>query len=219
MKHNTSTRTGVLSIDESGVPDDSAAVEPSDETEGLHLPTEADLGRRIRERRLELGLTQSSVAAAAGLTKSFVSQIERGYTAPSISTLRAIAKALGVSMFFFFQEDRGNHTVVRRHERASIRNLGANLSYELLTPDLQRNIQMIWLHVEPGQVTSDMPRSHEGEECAVVLEGTVEVEVGGVFDVLSAGDSISFDSGLPHRVRNVGLTPATLISAITPPSF
>lgn len=219
MTHNIPIGTNAVSIDESRVPGDSAAVEPSDETEGLHRPTEAELGRRIRERRLELGLTQSSVADAAGLTKSFVSQIERGYTAPSISTLRGIAKALEVSMFFFFQEDRGNHTVVRSHERASIRNLGANLYYELLTPDLQRNIQMIWLHMEPGQVTSDMPRSHEGEECALVLEGTVEVEVGGVFHVLYAGDSISFDSGLPHRVRNVGPTPATLISAITPPSF
>lgn len=219
MKHNTSIGTNADSDDESGFPDDLSVVEPSDEMEGLHLATEAELGMRIRERRLELGLTQSSVAVAAGLTKSFVSQIERGYTAPSISTLRAIAKALEVSMFFFFQEDRGNHTVVRSHERASVRNLGANLYYELLTPDLQRNIQMIWLHIEPGQVTSDMPRSHEGEECAVVLEGTVEVEVGGVFHVLSTGDSISFDSGLPHRVRNVGPIPASLISAITPPSF
>jgi len=219
MKPNLIIGTNVASIDEGSLGGDSSAAQPSDETDGLYLPTEAELGRRIRERRLELGLTQSSVADAGGLTKSFVSQIERGYTAPSISTLRAIAKALGVSMFFFFQEDRGNHTVVRSHERASIRNLGANLSYELLTPDLQRNIQMIWLNVEPGQVTSDMPRSHEGEECAVVLEGTVEVEVGGVFDILYAGDSISFDSGLPHRVRNVGLTRATLISAITPPSF
>ena len=208
-----------MSIDKIGLPGDSSTAEPAAETEELRGPTEVELGKRIRERRRELGLTQGVVADAAGLTKSFVSQVERGCTAPSISTLRGIAKALDVSMFYFFEESRGNHTVVRRHERASVRNQGANLYYELLTPDLQRTIQMIWLHMEPGEITSDSPRSHDGEECAVVLDGTVEVQVGGVSHILSAGDSISFDSGLPHNVRNVGPTPATLISAITPPSF
>ncbi|MCZ7662593.1 MAG: cupin domain-containing protein [Thermoleophilia bacterium] len=177
------------------------------------------LGTRIRQRRLDLRLTQSDIASSAGLTKSFVSQIERGVTAPSISTLRGIAKALDVSLFYFFQESNSDHTVVRRHQRASVRNPGANVYYELLTPDLRRNIQMIWLHMEPGQVTSDVPRAHDGEECAVVLEGTVEVEIGGIVHTLYEGDSISFDSGQPHRTRNVGSGPATIISAVTPPSF
>lgn len=198
---------------------------PADEIEQEML----EVGRKIRVRRLQAGLTLQSLARAVGVSQSLISQVERGLASPSITTLRRIAAALDVPIAALFlgddvashgETDRlGRRLVVRRAERKRLHVPRSKIGYELLTPDLNRKVEFLRIQYEPGSVTHPAPMSHPGEENAVCLEGSVVVTIDGHDFVLNEGDSISFDSGRPHQVENRTDRRAVLISAITPPSF
>jgi transcriptional regulator with XRE-family HTH domain len=129
------------------------------------------LGRRIRSLRTERGLTLTGLAAQVGITRSFLSSVERGLAYPSLIVLRTIAAALEVPVFLLFTAPDSNGMVVRRDSRKVIRPPGAPVSYELVSPDLRRKIEMILVRLEPGLDSKAM--SHDGEECALVLKGRV----------------------------------------------
>jgi transcriptional regulator with XRE-family HTH domain len=175
------------------------------------------LGRRIRVLRAERGLTLTGLAARVGITRSFLSSVERGVAYPSLMVLRSIAAALEVPVFLLFTAPEANGMVVRRDARKVIRPPGAPVSYELVSPDLRRKIEMIIVRLKPGLDSAAM--AHEGEECALVLRGRVVITVGDVDYELNEGDSIYYDSGLPHKARAAGDQPAEIVSAITPPNF
>jgi quercetin dioxygenase-like cupin family protein len=78
---------------------------------------------------------------------------------------------------------------------------------------------MLELKLKAGQHTGSRPLSHDGEECAVVVQGVVEVELSGITYRLETGDSIYIGALQPHRTYNPGKETAVIISAITPPSF
>ncbi len=183
----------------------------------------------MRELRTQRGLRLEDIAERAGVSKSLVSQVERGLSQCSINTLRRIAAALEVPIAAFFLDasrehngdvDRsGRRLMVRRGERKGLQVPRSRVAYELLTPDLNRKVEFIWIEYEPGSVTHPEPMSHPGEENAVCVEGSVVVTVDDEEFFLDAGDSISFDSGRLHQVENRLGERAVLISAITPPSF
>jgi transcriptional regulator with XRE-family HTH domain len=175
------------------------------------------LGRRIRALRTERGHTLTGLAARVGITRSFLSSVERGVAYPSLLVLRSIAAALEVPVFMLFTAPEANGIVVRKDTRKVIRPTGAPVSYELVSPDLKRKIEMIIVRLKPGLDSAAM--SHEGEECALVLKGRVAITVGDVEYELDEGDSIYYDSGLPHKARAIGDAPAEVVSAITPPNF
>ena len=109
--------------------------------------------------------------------------------------------------------------MVRGNERKTLRVPRSGLTYQLLTHDLSGQIEFILIELEPGQEGSRLPFGHPGEEAALVLEGQLHVWIGEEEHVLDAGDSISFNSGVPHRIGNVGRKRVVLVSAITPPHF
>jgi transcriptional regulator with XRE-family HTH domain len=176
-----------------------------------------ELGRRIRTLRIERGLTLTGLAVRVGITRSFLSSVERGVAYPSLLVLRSIAAALEVPVFLLFTGPEANGMVVRKGSRKVIRPPGAPVSYELVSPDLRRKIEMIIVRLKPGLDSAAM--AHEGEECALVLKGRVAITVGDVEYELNEGDSIYYDSGLPHKARATGDEPAEIVSAITPPNF
>lgn len=189
-----------------------------------------ELGSKIRALRHRAGLTLEALARAAGVSPSLVSQVERGLASPSITTLRRIAGVLDVPIAEFFvggraeaangEVDRsGRRVVVRRHERKGLHVPRSGVVYELLTPDLNREIEFLWIVYEPGSLTHPVPMSHPGEENSVCLEGSVVVTIDGEEFVMNEGDSISFDSGRPHQAENRTDRRAVLVAAITPPAF
>ena len=175
------------------------------------------LGRRIRSLRTERGLTLSGLAGRVGITRSFLSSVERGLAYPSLIVLRSIAAALEVPVFLLFTAPEANGLVVRKEARKVIKPPGAPVSYELVSPDVRHKIEMIIVRLEPGLDSAAM--AHEGEECALVLRGRVAITVGDVEYELDAGDSIYYDSGLPHKARALGEEQAEIVSAISPPNF
>lgn len=187
------------------------------ETETVAVERDAQLGRRIREFRTERGLTLAGLAVRVGVTRSFLSSVERGIAYPSILVLRSIAAALELPVFLLFTGRESNGIVVRRGERKMIRQPNAPYSYELVSPDVQHRMEMIIMRLKPG--ADPKPLAHAGEECALVLKGHVVLTIGGIDYELHEGDSIYYNSGLPHCARVIGDEEAQVVSAITPPSF
>lgn len=179
----------------------------------------ADLGMKIREKRLEQNMSIKELASRTGLTSGFISQIERNMTEPSITSLRKVAEALDVAVFYFFIDEVNNNSVVRKEERQKLTFPNSHLVYELLSPDLNRQMEMFFATLESGAVTCDEPLSHNGEEVILVLKGTMEITIGSDTNVLEEGDSIYYFANIPHRIVNIGNNDLEFVSTITPPRF
>lgn len=177
------------------------------------------LGARIRELRQRRGLSVGDVATAANVSKSLVSQIERGVAAPSIDTVRRIASALELPVFALFLQGTDNELVVRKHQRRVVRYAGSNAVREVLSPSMHSRLVMLWVTYAPGEVSRLEPVHHIGEECVVVVRGALEVTLGEQVTRLQVGDSMGFDSELPHIFSNPGMEPAEVVVAISPPNI
>jgi transcriptional regulator with XRE-family HTH domain len=179
-----------------------------------------DLGSRIRALRRARRLTLRAVADSAGVTESFLSQVERGAASPSIASVQRIARGLGLSIGQLFAEQPGAGSLVRRGDRRRIAYRGLRAVDEFLTPPSAARLQVILSTVEPGGGTGDEPYTHDSdEEVVVVLEGELEVFVGEEHYHLDTGDSITYSSRLPHWNVNRGSRPARVLFCLTPPSF
>ena len=162
------------------------------------------IGGRLRETRRSRGLTLDDVAAAAGVTKSFVSAVERGETAPSIGSLYRICDALGISMASLFElvgQDSAN--VVRRVDVQGTYFGGEGVVNYVLSPRSERRAQIIETRIEPGGSPGREPWSHPGElVMATVIDGRLEVRLGDHVTVLEKGDTIAYAPSEPHSWRN-----------------
>ncbi|NPV71988.1 MAG: cupin domain-containing protein [Firmicutes bacterium] len=177
------------------------------------------LGGSIRAKRLEKELSLRDVAQKTGLTASFLSQVERDLAEPSITSLRKIAEALEVPIFYFLMDADDQSPVVRRNSRKVLRLPESRLTYELLSPDLNRKIEMVMGNLAVSGATCDTPLTHPGEECILVLEGQARIDVGASVFHLEPGDSIYYFGSIPHRVTNEGTGELVFVMAITPPVF
>ena len=178
-----------------------------------------ELGDKIRSLRLKQKISIEQLSAMSGLSKGLISQIERDITGPSVASLWKISKALNVTMNYFFDEYDDFNQVVRKNERKKIMMKNGNRIYELLCPNLKNQIEMLWIEIEPNESNSEELISHEGEECGVVLKGTLRILSGeNVYD-LNEGDSIYLDSKIPHKYVNMGDELSVSVWAMVPPSF
>jgi transcriptional regulator with XRE-family HTH domain len=182
---------------------------------------DADVGLTIRRLRDGRGFSLKELAARSGLTQSFLSQVERGLTSPSVASLRKVAQAFGVPLAALFQgpSPRGDR-VVRLEERRQLVHPGKQWRDYLLTPNLKGKLQVILSVIEPGGGSGEEPYAHDSdEECVVVLRGRLEFWVDADRYLLEAGDSIVFESRLPHRNINPGPEQAEVLWITTPPSY
>lgn len=191
-------------------------VESADEE---RLADGASIGEGIRRERLRRGLTLAQLATQVNLTVSALSQIERGASDPSISSLRRIAQAFDVPMFQFMVGTSQREIVVRRDRRTKLNFPDRELEYELVSADTSGEFEVLSLTISPGGSTSAMATGHASEECAVVLAGEVLAEVAGQLYGLGPGDSIKIHRELPHRFINESAVQADLLIIISPPTF
>lgn len=177
------------------------------------------IGPRIRSRRNELGMSLRDLSREVDLTASFLSQIERGQADPSIKSLRRIADALGVPMLFFLTEKGKPNPVVRKGRRKKLLLPDSQVTYELLTPDLDHKLEMFVARVHPSQHNIAHPLPYPTEECIFVLEGSLCVGLSETEYVLEAGDSIYFEGSTLSSLSATGDEPAVFVSAMTPAVF
>lgn len=182
---------------------------------------EPEVGETIRKLREERHLSLKELAMRAGLTQSFLSQVERNLTSPSVASLRKVAQAFGIPLAGLFQgpampEDR----VVRRNERRQLVHPKHQWRDYLLTPNLTGKLQVIWSVIEPGGGSGDEAYAHDSdEECVLILRGQLEFWVGADHYLLGEGDSIVFESRIPHRNVNPGPGQTEVLWITTPPSY
>ncbi|MFF5990031.1 cupin domain-containing protein [Prauserella flavalba] len=175
------------------------------------------LGNRIRDLRKERGLTLRQLAARIEVTPGLLSQIENGTTDPSLTTIRKLAGAFGTSLAEMFSDDAPTVHVTRPGHRPQLRRSNGHLLYDRLTPG-RGDLEVLLGQLAPGEATCDEPWGHASTECTLVLEGTITVEVGGGTYTLGKGESVTFDSRLPHRYVNTGKRPAEFVVSVTPPN-
>jgi transcriptional regulator with XRE-family HTH domain len=212
--------------------------------QGYTMETQ-ELGDHLRSMRLEKRLTLRQISQRTKYSISYLSQIERGQANPSIGTLHTITQALGETFASLFQADRvpgppnsransvsdlpsaqvdlrSTQTsqfavVVRKNQRKGLILPWSVFEQQLLSPDLNRKIEFLWTKIPPG--TRSGLYQHEGEECGVIVEGTLVFRIGRDTFTLDKGDSIYFDSSNPHEFENQSNETVETIWAITPPSF
>lgn len=177
------------------------------------------LGRKIRDLRLRRGLTVQQLAAASGLSKGFISQVENGRTSPSLATLRDLAMALKTSVAYLVVEEEQVPHVVRTQERPRVHVGGNTSKVEVLSAQPKRNLELLMAELPPGMSAGDKRHYHHGEECMLCLEGRVSVACGDHRLVLEAGDSCHIDGRMPHAIENCGPGIARVLIAMTPAAF
>ncbi|MED3057354.1 helix-turn-helix domain-containing protein [Bacillus thuringiensis] len=180
-----------------------------------------NVGHRIRAFRKGAGLTSKRLAELADITPSMLSQIEKGITNPSLQTLKLISVALNIPLFNFFLEDTNTEElVVRANQRKKITfPESGNVSYELLSPNLDGALELALMNLLPQTASSMEPVAHKGEEIAFIMEGQVKLYLNDAVLLLNTGDSVKIPPYAKHKWENTSLNKVNVIFGVTPPSF
>jgi len=181
---------------------------------------QVNIGTRMKELRLQRGLSQRALAKRAGVTNGLISQIEQNKISPSVGSLKKILDVLSLSLADFFTSDQPqmpHHFYTKK----SLLDLGsADVAIFLVGANVRHRAMSILHEVyAPGADTGPQMLSHAGEEGGVVIKGKIEITVANAVQTLGPGDAYYFESRLPHRFRNVGASPCEIVSANAPPTF
>jgi transcriptional regulator with XRE-family HTH domain len=191
---------------------------PSEER-AAQAPTtaEVDVGMRLRQLRVEHKLSIRSLAAASGLSVNTLSLIENGRSSPSVSTLQRVATALGMPINAFFEGVDPPKPVAfvkaAQRQRATfthggLEELGAGMAAGALQPFL--------ITLEPRNGSGSQDIVHTGYEFVFCLAGQLTYTIDGQTYLLEAGDSLLFESHLPHRWHNAEAMPAQALLILAP---
>ncbi|MFL5948133.1 MAG: helix-turn-helix domain-containing protein [Gaiellaceae bacterium] len=176
------------------------------------------VGNRLRAERERLGISLRELARRVGVSPSLVSQIELDRVNPSVSTLYALVKELGMTMSDVFGDSGADDRVVRlreerglaeRPETRPVINLASGVRWERLTPQSDGDVEFLYVVYPVGAAScaEDALMTHGGKEYGYVTSGTLGVRVGFEEYELGSGASIAFDSSSPHRLWTVGDEP------------
>ena len=201
------------------------------------------LGQKIREERRKLNLTLDQVSQSTGLSTSFLSQIERTTAEPSIGTIKKIAHVFSISVYQLFMDETENNNflghlplketeadkknnfikdikIVKANQRKRFILPSSNIAYELVTPDLNRQIEMLYLRLSPGDNTGSEPIVDAiGEKCFLILKGALEFRIKDKIYKLYVGDSIYFPADFPYTCQGIGNELIEALVVLTPPWF
>lgn len=172
------------------------------------------IGKRIRRARLDKKISLDAMANETGLSKEMIKKIEGGEQRPSVGTLLQISRTLHIDSSFLLKEQ--DDTIEARSKAYTKRT--DNYAYTPLTPSAQnKHLKGFKIVVEAKSSHDGVGFQHEGEEFVYVLNGNVEVQVGDHINSLKKGDSLHFNSGVKHDLRNTGETDAELIVVVYAP--
>jgi transcriptional regulator with XRE-family HTH domain len=202
-------------------PKESAQLEQDPhQVSGKKRSLESAIGREVRNFRHQLNMTVAQLSQAAGLSAGMLSKIENGQTSPSLATLQELSQALQVPVTSFFRgfEEERSATFVSAGQGLPIERRGtrAGHQYSLLGHGFSRG-----LAVEPYLVTltedSDVFPifQHDGVEFIYMLQGEVGYRHGDKLYHMRPGDSLYFDSDVPHGPEQLIKLPARFLSIIT----
>ncbi|MFA5467260.1 MAG: cupin domain-containing protein [Candidatus Izemoplasmatales bacterium] len=178
-----------------------------------------DFGNKIRELRLENGLTQEELADRSELTKGFISQLERGHANPSIATLQDILEALGTNLAEFFTNDEEEVVVFTESEFFEKTDEQNGVKIKWIVPNAQKyEMEPILIELKPGGTAyNDEP--HAGEEFGYVLEGEILIKIGKKKYKVKKGETFYYAANKSHILENPTSKKAVVLWVSTPPMF
>ncbi|GAB4471251.1 MAG: cupin domain-containing protein [Anaerolineales bacterium] len=162
------------------------------------------IGERIKSLRNERNMTLAELSQKTNLSPSYLSQLERDKTTPSISSLVEIANALEVNVRYFFEEERsGELAFVTRKSLAPFQAVEHPASRELpLTPVDEPSRLRVWQYTLPKGMSVSVEAEEEGETFCFVLSGEAKLDIGDEKIVLTEGDSAAFAATQSHILTN-----------------
>jgi len=175
------------------------------------------MSNRLKLLRKKLGVTLEALADKAGMTKSYLSKVERGLNTPSIAAALKLARALNVNVEELFAEEQpgqSRYSLVRQGERQALVGDGQGPGYAALTSQVGQRSLLPFLIQPPTAFSDPTFKEHQGEEFLFVHEGQVEVDFMNERVLLQQGDALHFNAQTPHRLRSVGERPAQLLVVV-----
>ncbi|MBU0738294.1 MAG: XRE family transcriptional regulator [Alphaproteobacteria bacterium] len=185
---------------------------------------EMAIGHEVRTYRKKLGITVADLAAATGMSVGMLSKIENGNISPSLTTLQALSKALGMPITSFFRgfEEPKSASFVKAGEGVNLERRGTRAGHHYsLLGHIENNTSGVV--VEPYLITLNAESDvfptfqHEGMEFLYMLEGEVVYRHGDSLYRMQAGDSLFFDADAPHGPEELVSLPARYLSIISYP--
>lgn len=178
-----------------------------------------EVGEKIKNLRLQMGLTQEELAERSDLTKGFISQVENGFSSPSVETMHNLLQALGTNMSDFFKEDKTEPVVYHVKDAFSGVYEKLGLRVHWIVPNAQKNaMEPVIFELEAGGA-SKIYNPFEGEAFGYVLEGKIQLNLGQKKYEVLAGDCFYFEVDRQYSVENPGNDKARLLWVLTPPNF
>ncbi len=185
------------------------------------------IGGKIATIRESLGLSQEQLAERCDCSVAIIAGLERGDLAPSLTPLIKITRTLGVRLGTLLDDDTRIGPVITRsgenNEVSRVKSLeiasdaGAMDFFSLAMNKTSRHMEPFVINVKPASKVGVPLSSHEGEEFIYVLSGTIEIEYGKELHVLESGDSIYYDSIVPHQARAHGSEAARILAVVYAP--
>lgn len=185
---------------------------------------EMAIGHEVRTYRKKLGITVADLAAATGMSVGMLSKIENGNISPSLTTLQALSKALGMPITAFFRgfEEPKSASFVKAGEGVNLERRGTRAGHHYsLLGHIENNTSGVV--VEPYLITLNAESDifptfqHEGMEFLYMLEGEVVYRHGDSLYRMQTGDSLFFDADAPHGPEELVKLPARYLSIISYP--
>lgn len=178
------------------------------------------LGERLRALRSARGWSLERLASVCGVSRSMLSQIERGEANPTVVVALSIARALGITLDELVSPGEAPAAVhvIRAGEQASIYRSDEQVRIRTLSPlGPDREIEFYEIRISPGAELRSAPHFARTREFLTVREGRVRVESGAHATELHAGDSIAYPADVPHAIVNLGDGAATVYLVDTCP--
>lgn len=176
-----------------------------------------DIGKKLKELRLQNDLTLKDLASRCELTKGFLSQVEHNLTTPSIATLEDMLEALGTNLSEFFHEEEEKQIVFSTHD--FFVDEQEDYKIEWVIPNAQKNeMEPILLTLYPHKRSHELS-AHHGEEFGYVLKGNITLVRGNKKYKLKAQETFYLDGTKGYYLYNHSNSDAKVLWITTPPMF
>jgi transcriptional regulator with XRE-family HTH domain len=180
-------------------------------------PAEMLVGLKIRELRNQRGYSLRTLAERSGLNINTLSLVEKGKCSPSLGTLQLLAKALEVHITAFFESDPVSMRVVFTSHKHRPETTLYNTHMQNLGKDLAGGaVQPFIVTLEPGAGSGDRSLVHAGHEFVYCLRGKILYVIDQIVYILAPGDSVVFESDLPHQWKNIDEVQSQFILILYP---
>ena len=165
------------------------------------------LPARLKDARKAQGLSLDAIANLSGVSRSMVSQIERGESSPTIATLWNLTRALNVDFAGLLDHsDRGDRIdVLKASDVPTIDNMGQKCRISILSPPEEAGGHEVYdISFQDSGILNSQPHARGSEEQLVVIEGKVSVTSGSVTSEITQGDTARYAADVPHQIASVG---------------